>query len=96
MHRFYIAALFGGLAGLILNALQIVAHACFPDLPRPEDYRVGLGTLVELQDQLMDRELALYMCKGLAEQGPDSFIRGVGAGFSRHSPTIVSVIVGSG
>lgn len=76
MHRYFVAAFLGALAGLILNAAITISCARYPDLPRPDSYRVGVGPLAELQDQLMDRELALYVCKHVASEGMDFLMRG--------------------
>ncbi|MBI2810256.1 MAG: hypothetical protein HYX67_05445 [Candidatus Melainabacteria bacterium] len=77
MPRFFVAALLGGLAGLILDAVLVLMSASYPDLPRPSSFRSGAGALVELQDQLMDRELALFVCKRLTENGFDFYLGGL-------------------
>ncbi len=80
MHRYFLAAFLGALAGLILNAAIAISGANYPDLPRPDFYRVGAGPYAELQDRLMDQELALYVCQHLASEGFDFVMRGALAG----------------
>lgn len=86
MLRYFVAAFLGALAGLILNAAMVISCAQYPELPRPDRYQVGVGPLAELQDQLMDRELALYVCKHLAWEGLDFAIRGAfGGALAMHA-----------
>lgn len=76
LRRQIITALFGGLIALLALTIRAVCDAHYPNIPSPSGYFVGVGAFVEQQEQLVDREIALYVLGQLTQEGVIWWVRG--------------------
>lgn len=69
VQSYVVASIVGAVLGLAALFLLAIGDAHFPNIPRPSCYWSGTGTLSYLQDELMDREIALYALGIFADRG---------------------------